>query len=102
MKKILVFFTVIMLLAAFAVMTSCNAGDKGVQSPMPTEEPTEEPTEPTESEESALDFNTIPGDTVVGRMYICTQAVGLGHAWIYIESDFNGDMPVGCYTLKPY
>lgn len=35
-------------------------------------------------------------------MYICTQQVGLGHSWIYIESDFNGDMPVGCYTLKPY
>ena len=35
-------------------------------------------------------------------MYICTQQVGLGHAWIYIESNFNGDMPVGCYTLKPY
>ena len=56
MKKILVFFTVIMLLAAFAVMTSCNAGDKGVQSPMPTEEPIEKPTEePTEEPSSLLD-----------------------------------------------
>ena len=35
-------------------------------------------------------------------MYICTQQRGLGHAWIYIESDINGEMPVGCYTLKPY
>lgn len=61
-----------------------------------------EPTEPTVPEDPLLDFNEIPDDTVVGRMYICTQQVGLGHSWIYIESDFNGDMPVGCYTLKPY
>ena len=69
-----------------------------------SEDPTDptEPNVPTEPEESELDFNAVPGDTVVGRMYICTQAVGLGHAWIYIESDFNGDMPIGCYTLKPY
>lgn len=66
-----------------------------------TTEPTE-PSEPTEPEDPLLDFNEIPDDTVVGRMYICTQQVGLGHSWIYIESDFNGDMPVGCYTLKPY
>lgn len=58
--------------------------------------------EPTEPEVLTEDFNSIPGNTVVGRMYICTQQVGLGHAWIYIESNFNGDMPVGCYTLKPY
>lgn len=58
--------------------------------------------ESVEPENPTLDFNAIPGNTVVGRMYICTQQVGLGHAWIYIESNFNGDMPVGCYTLKPY
>ena len=86
-----------------SVCTAVNQAVTTAQSETedPTE-PTEEPTEPTEPEESELDFNTIPGDTVVGRMYICTQAVGLGHAWIYIESDFNGDMPVGCYTLKSY
>ena len=49
MKTKPIFITVIIFLLAFAVMTSCNAGDKGVQSPMPTEEPTEKPTEePTE------------------------------------------------------
>lgn len=66
-----------------------------------TAKPTE-PTEPTEPEEPVLNFDEISDDTVVAKMYICTQQVGLGHAWIYIESNFNGDMPVGCYTLKPY
>lgn len=64
-------------------------------------ETTTEPTEP-ETTEPTLDFNEIPGNTIVAKMYICTQQVGLGHAWIYIESEFNGEMPVGCYTLKPY
>ena len=58
--------------------------------------------EPDKQEDSTLDFDEASGDTIVGKMYICTQQVGLGHAWIYIESNFNGDMPVGCYTLKPY
>ena len=66
-----------------------------------TAEPTK-PTEPTEPEEPVLNFDEISNDTIVAKMYICTQQVGLGHAWIYIESNFNGDMPVGCYTLKPY
>ena len=64
MKTKPIFITVIIFLLAFAVMTSCNAGDKGVQSPMPTEEPTEKPTEeptekpteePTEEPSSLLD-----------------------------------------------
>lgn len=62
----------------------------------------EDPEIPETPSDSTLNFNDIAGDTVVGRMYICTQQVGLGHAWIYIESNFNGDMQVGCYTLKPY
>ncbi|MEE1065647.1 MAG: hypothetical protein UH249_05895, partial [Acutalibacteraceae bacterium] len=43
-----------------------------------------------------------PGDYVVGKMYICTQIVFLGHSWIYIESTFDGEIPVGCYTMKPF
>lgn len=66
-----------------------------------TEEPTTEPvTEPTT--EPLENFDEIEDGRVVARMYICTQQVGLGHAWIYIESMFNGEMQVGCYTLKPY
>lgn len=61
-----------------------------------TEPPTEPPTEPLEN------FDEVDDGRVVARMYICTQQVGLGHAWIYIESMFNGEMTVGCYTLKPY
>lgn len=34
-------------------------------------------------------------------MYICTQQVGLGHAWIYIENTAECDLKVGCYDLKP-
>lgn len=86
--------------------TTSENGDEDETTTKPTEptEPTEstEQTEPTEPEEPELNFDEIPDDTIVGRMYICTQQVGLGHSWIYIESDFNGDMPVGCYTLKPY
>lgn len=59
-------------------------------------------TEPVEPTEPILNFDEIPGETIVGKLYICTQQRGLGHAWIYVESCFNGDMPVGCYTLKPY
>ena len=55
-----------------------------------------------EPESPIINFSEVSDDTVVAKMYICTQQVGLGHAWIYIESNFNGDMPVGCYTLKPY
>lgn len=64
-----------------------------------------EPTNPTEldvSDEAALSFDELAGDGIVGKMYICTQQRGFGHAWIYVESCFNGDIPVGCYTLKPY
>lgn len=63
---------------------------------------TTEPTDPSEPTEPILNFDEIPGETIVGKLYICTQQRGLGHAWIYVESCFNGDMPVGCYTLKPY
>lgn len=59
-------------------------------------------TDITETTEPQLNFDEISGDTVVGKLYICTQQRGLGHAWIYVESCFNGDMPVGCYTLRPY
>lgn len=55
-----------------------------------------------EPESPIINFSEVSDDTIVAKMYICTQQVGLGHAWIYIESNFNGDMPVGCYTLKPY
>lgn len=66
----------------------------------PTTEPTTEPaTEPTT--EPIENFDEVDDSRIVARMYICTQQVGLGHAWIYIESRFNGDLPVGCYTLKP-
>lgn len=57
---------------------------------------------PGESETELLDFDSLDGSTVVGRMYICFQQTVGGHAWIYIESDFGGEMPVGIYTLAPY
>ena len=59
------------------------------------------PVEPEEPEQPKPTFDEIPGDTVVGRMYICSQIVFLGHAWIYIENTFDCDIPVGCYTAKP-
>lgn len=60
------------------------------------------PDEPDEPEQPKPTFDEISGDTVVGRMYICTQIIGLGHSWIYIESTFDGEIPVGCYTMKPF
>lgn len=57
------------------------------------------PDEPDEPEPPKPTFDEIPGDTVVGRMYICTQIRFLGHSWIYIENDFAGDIPVGCLTV---
>lgn len=60
------------------------------------------PDEPDEPEPPKPTFDELPGDTVVGRMYICTQIVFLGHSWIYIESSFDGEIPVGCYTMKPF
>lgn len=60
------------------------------------------PVEPEEPEQPKPTFDEIPGDTVVGRMYICSEIVFLGHSWIYIESTFDGEMPVGCYTLAPF
>lgn len=53
-------------------------------------------------EAEQTDFDLLDGDTVIGKMYICTQQLALGHAWIYIEGNFDGEMPVGCYTLEPY
>ena len=47
-------------------------------------------------------FDALPGDTVVAKLYICSQQLGFGHSWIYIESMFDGDMPVGCYNLKAF
>lgn len=47
-------------------------------------------------------FDELPGDTVVAKLYICSQQLGFGHSWIYIESMFDGDMPVGCYNLKAF
>lgn len=60
------------------------------------------PDEPDVPEEPKPTFDELPGDYVVGRMYICTQIVFLGHSWIYIESTFDGEIPVGCYTMKPF
>lgn len=56
------------------------------------------PDEPDEPEKPTYD--EIPGDTVVGRMYICAQLVLLGHAWIYIDNTFDGEIPVGCITAE--
>ena len=60
------------------------------------------PDEPHEPEPPKPTFEELPGDYVVGKMYICTQIVFLGHSWIYIESTFDGEIPVGCYTMQPY
>ncbi|MEE1066578.1 MAG: hypothetical protein UH249_10650, partial [Acutalibacteraceae bacterium] len=60
------------------------------------------PDEPDEPEPPKPTFDELPGDYVVGKMYICTQIVFLGHSWIYIESTFDGEIPVGCYTMQPY
>lgn len=60
------------------------------------------PDEPDVPEEPKPTFDELPGDYVIGRMYICTQVVFLGHSWIYIESTFDGEIPVGCYTMKPF
>lgn len=60
------------------------------------------PDEPDVPEEPKPTFDELPGDYVVGRMYICTQIVFLGHSWIYIESTFDGEIPVGCYAMKPF
>ena len=60
------------------------------------------PDEPDEPEPPKPTFDELPGDYVVGKMYICTQIVFLGHSWIYIESTFDGEIPVGCYTMKPF
>lgn len=60
------------------------------------------PDEPVEPEQPKPTFDEIPGDTVVGKMYICSEIVFLGHSWIYIESTFDGEIPVGCYTVTPF
>lgn len=62
----------------------------------PTAEPTTEPT--TEPSKTFEDYND---NDKVAVMYICTQQVGLGHAWIYIENTAECDLKVGCYDLKP-
>lgn len=58
------------------------------------------PDEPVDPEPPKPTFDELPGNAVVGRMYICAQIKFIGHTWIYIENDFAGDIPVGCYTLK--
>ena len=60
------------------------------------------PEEPEEPEVPKPTFDELPGNTVVGRMYICSEIIFLGHSWIYIESTFDGEMPVGCYTVAPF
>lgn len=70
--------------------------------PDPDPEPNPDPTPDPEPDPELQDFESLDGSVVVGRMYICFQQAIGGHAWIYIESDFNGEMPVGCYTLEPY
>lgn len=68
--------------------------------PKPTTEPTtESTTEPTT--EPVKTFDDYKDNDKVAVMYICTQQVGLGHAWIYIENTAECDLKVGCYDLKP-
>lgn len=87
----------------------------GSEEPTDPSEPGEVPDEPTtepenpdipdtpeEPEPTKPTFDELSGDTVVGRMYICSEIVFLGHSWIYIESTFDGEMPVGCYTVAPF
>lgn len=64
-----------------------------------TEAPTTEPTEPTTK--PAKTFDEYNDNDKVAVMYICTQQVGLGHAWIYIENIAECELKVGCYDLKP-
>lgn len=56
-------------------------------------------TEPTT--EPSKTFDDYNDSDKIAVMYICTQQVGLGHAWIYIENTAECDLKVGCYDLKP-
>lgn len=66
----------------------------------PTTEPTTEPTTKPTTEPSKT-FDDYNDSDKIAVMYICTQQVGLGHAWIYIENTAECDLKVGCYDLKP-
>lgn len=59
--------------------------------------------EPLTDEEPAAaeSFDSIPDDMIVAKLYICTQQVGFGHSWIYIENLCGSALPVGAYTLQP-
>lgn len=79
-----------------------------------TETPTTEPIDETTTEETTTEtpttepttkpaktFDEYNDNDKVAVMYICTQQVGLGHAWIYIENTAECEFKVGCYDLKP-
>lgn len=57
---------------------------------------------PAEPEPVKLTFDELPGNTIVGKMYICSQSKGLGHAWIYIENYLDIEVTVGAYRMNPY
>lgn len=71
------------------------------EEPTDTPDTPEIPDEPDKPEPPKPTFDELPGDTVVGRMYICTQIVFLGHSWIYVENTFDGTIPFGCITIEP-
>ena len=91
----------------FEATPTANSDEQITETPTEPETPEnpdnpDVPDEPVEPEQPKPTFDEIPGDTVVGRMYICSEIVFLGHSWIYIESTFDGEMPVGCYTIAPF
>ena len=73
------------------LLTGTTTGDDET-----TGETSTEPT--TEPSKTFDDYNE---SDKIAVMYICTQQVGLGHAWIYIENTAECDLKVGCYDLKP-
>ena len=93
------------------ILTGTTTGDDettGETSKEPTTEETTEPTtkpttEPTTEPtiEPSKTFDDYNDSDKIAVMYICTQQVGLGHAWIYIENTAECDLKVGCYDLKP-
>lgn len=88
-------------------LTGTTSGDGKTTTEPATEETTDPETEP--ATEPTTEPTTGPSKTFddyndndkVAVMYICTQQVGLGHAWIYIENMAECNLEVGCYDLKP-
>lgn len=82
------------------LLTGTTSADEETTGETTTEPTTDEPTtEPTT--EPAKTFDDYKDNDKIAVMYICTQQVGLGHAWIYIENTAECDLKVGCYDLKP-